>query len=276
MTEVETKSICESVCNSTEESVCNTIEESVCNSTEESVCNTIEESVCNTTTTTESVTVEKSNKMKIILKEIKLGSVYKKSKRYFINNFKKYIEYNKDDKKILNLSTNIISKIYDYIDIFLILDLEDLVYIISRNCENTMEMRMHIFSYLENLFNDRLYSILVKDSVKIKHNALLNSKIYLENKDDPIIEEYIHKNTLLYVGIIKTEIFKILILKRIITNYLLSMDLHNPILLSFMELIQKSKRLIIYYYNDLKTNFSMCNLHINDCKNLIVENKILI
>jgi hypothetical protein len=216
-----------------------------------------------------------SIKTKIVLKEIKLGSLYKKSKRYFINSFKNYIEYNNNNKKILNLTTNIISKIFIYIDIFLMLDLEDLVYIISKKYTNIIEIRMHIFSYIENIFNDRLYSILINDNVKAKHKSLINSKIYLENKDDPSFEEYIHKNTLLYIGIVKTEIFKILILKRIITNHLLTIDFNNPIILSLMELIQKSKKLIIYYYNDLKTNFSMCIPHIQDCQNLIIENKIL-
>jgi hypothetical protein len=224
-----------------------------------------------------------SYKIDIRMKHIKLGKDYKKCKRYFINNYENYIKYIKDDKKLNKIISNVLSRVFDYLDIFLIYDLEDLVHIIFKHNIKNVETNMQIFSYIENIFNEKLYLLLVEKTVKEKYQVLINSKDYLENKDNNIFEEYIHKNALLYIGIIKTEIFKIIMLKVMVTQSVFNngfnenlLNTRNQLVSSLYELIDKSKRVLLYFYNDLKKNFSFCKAHIEDCKNMIIFNKILI
>ena len=150
------------------------------------------------------------SKQIIVMKQLILGKDYKKSKLYFINNYQNFITYNNDKKKITKISLNVISKIYQYLDFFLINDLEDLVYILGKRNKHNMESSMQIYSYIENLFNDSLYLLLIEKVVKIRYNTLINSKAYINNKNNEIFDEYNHKNALIYVGIVRTEIFKIL------------------------------------------------------------------
>jgi hypothetical protein len=248
---------------------------------------------------------EKGYNLQIAMKPIKLGKDYKKSKLNFMNNFSNYLEYVNDNKKLANITKNVISKLFSWIDIFLINDLEDLVLIMFKRNKQHIDVQMHIFSYVENIFNERLYLILIEKCVKKKHNILVNSKNYLDNKDNAVFEEYIYKNTLIYIGIIHTEIFKMNVLKKMIENYLLcemdlfpGIDLKNNLIkqlnvfyhkrqeyrtenmnkylfvFSLFEIIQNCKIIIMYYYKDLKKNFSFCKIHIKDCDTMIIENKV--
>jgi hypothetical protein len=249
-------------------------------------------------------TSESISKKVFSFKPFKLGKDYKKSKLYFLNNYSKYIEYNKDNKKLEKITVNVISKIYDYIDIFLINDLEDLVNILYKRNTNNIETKMQIFSYIDNIFNENVYILFIEKYVKNNYNKLIKNKTYIENKDNKIFEDFINKNTLLYVGIIRTEILKILMLKMMITNHLLYfgyivpldenfiknnkiikhldyfpvneyLKYNDKIVNSFHQLIMKSKRLILFFYNDLKKNFSFCNNHIDECKTMIIYSNIL-
>ena len=221
--------------------------------------------------------------LRIEMKDIKLGKDYKKSKLYFINNFQNYLKYNKDSKKLVNITENIISRLFNYLDIFLIYDLEDMVYILYKRNHEDIKTSMQIFSYVENTFNDKLYSTLIDKIVKQRYNVCIKSNNYLDEKEKVMFEEYFQRNSLLYISIIKTEILKILMLKRLITSYLLHYGdkieymtiLQKEMIASFHILIKKSKTVIIHYYNDLKNNFSFCTPHIEDCKAMIISNKIL-
>lgn len=224
---------------------------------------------------------------------IKLGKEYKKTKFYFINSFQNYSLYTKsneasprDNKKLQILTTNIITRIFKYMDIFMINDLEDLVNIMMRRNTNDLETKMEIYCYVENTFNPRLYNILIEESLKKRYNALLNNKTFLESQPSDFLANYIHKNCLMYVAIIRTEIFKIIMIKALMAKGIMNIqnmssdEKHKSIvfgnyIVGMNNMIEISKKTIIHHYNDLRKNFSMCVEHIEDCKNMIITNGIL-
>ncbi len=224
---------------------------------------------------------------------IKLGKEYKKAKFYFINSFQNYSNYTRnnednprDNNKLKTLTTNIIMRIFKYLDIFMINDLEDLVNIMMRRNTDDLETKMEIYCYVENTFNPRLYNILIEESLKKRYNALLDNKTFLESQPSDFLANYIHKNCLMYVAIIRTEVFKIIFIKAIMTKGIINIQNMNSdekhksavfgnYIVGMTNMIEISKKTIIHHYNDLRKNFSMCVEHIEDCKNMIITNGIL-
>ncbi len=213
---------------------------------------------------------------------VKLGKEYKRIKLNFINCFQNYLEC-KSDSKLIKLTQNITLKLFKYLEIFMLNDLEDLVNIIFKRNKRDIYTKMDIYCYVENIFNSKLYEVLIEKSLKLRYKALLENTEFLKTQPENFIEQYLSKNCTMYVSIIRTEIFKILILRTLMAVKLVNANnndlnaeiVYQTLISSVIDLINIAKKNIIYYYNDLKTNFKMCQVHINDCKDMIISNNIL-
>lgn len=206
--------------------------------------------------------------------KLKLGKEYKEIKLYFIKTFGDFIilEKNNEEKKMINLIEDIRLKMFYYLEAFMVVDAYDIINIILKKYQPDCTIR--VFNYIENIFNNDLYSILINNIVK---------KRYIVNKSDPNYNNILIRNTTMYMGIIKIEILKIILIKSITVHeqdtFLKeqNIDVYTEIYFNFWkDMIANSKKTILHFYNDLKTNFSDNAELINNCKELIVKNNVLV
>jgi hypothetical protein len=205
---------------------------------------------------------------------LKLGKEYKEIKLYFIKAFGDFIilEQNNEEKKIINLIEEIRLKMFYYLEVFMVVDAYDIINIMIKKYQPNCTIR--IFNYIENVFNNDLYNILINNIVKKRH---------IVRKSDPDYNNILMRNTTMYMGIIKVEVLKIILIKCITVNEQdiffkeQNIDLYSEIYLNFWkDMITNSKKTILKYYNDLRTNFSDNTNLIEKCKELIVKNNVLV
>lgn len=211
--------------------------------------------------------------------KLKLGKEYKDIKLYFIKVFSDYIELekNNEEKKMINLIETIRLKMFHYLEVFMVVDAYDIINIILKKYtepECKQNCTIKVFNYIENIFNNDLYTILINHIVK---------KRYLVNSIDSNYKNMLMRNTAMYMGIIKIEILKIILMKSITKDeqelFLKeqNIDLYSEIYTHFWkDMINNTKKTILKYYNDLRTNFSDNKDLINNCKELIVKNNVLV
>lgn len=212
-------------------------------------------------------------------KKLKLGKEYKDIKLYFIKVFSDYIELekNNEEKKMINLIETIRLKMFHYLEAFMVVDAYDIINIILKKYRETeckQNCTIKVFNYIENIFNNDLYAILINHIVK---------KRYLVNSTDSNYKNMLMRNTAMYMGIIKIEILKIILMKSITKDeqelFLKeqNIDLYSEIYTHFWkDMINNTKKTILKYYNDLRTSFSDNKDLINNCKELIVKNNVLV
>jgi hypothetical protein len=206
------------------------------------------------------------------IKILKLGKNYKNIKLNFIKSFGEFIllEQNNDEVQIIKFIEKIRLSLFDYLEPFMIIDAHDMINIIYKKYE--LKNGFQLFNYIENIFNNDLYKILIEHIVKKK---------YVDDKADDYVK-LLTRNILMYFGIIKIEILKIKIIKKITMskednhvniNNVTFTEIYNQFL---KDMINNSKKIILQYYNDLKKNYSICNEIINNCKEIIIKNNILV
>ena len=223
---------------------------------------------------------------------LKLGKEYKEVKIYFIKAFIDYIELekNNEEKKMINLIEDIRLKMFYYLEAFMVVDAYDIINIMLKKYSKNPECNegssllsegkykpnctIKIFNYIENIFNDDLYIILINHIVK---------KRYIVNSTDSNYKNMLLRNTTMYMGIIKVEVLKIILIKSITDDeqniFLkeLNIDLYTEIYSHFWkDMITNSKKTILKYYNDLRASFSDNKDLIEKCKELIVKNNVLV
>ena len=172
---------------------------------------------------------------------------------------------------MINLIEDIRLKMFYYLEAFMVVDAYDIINIMLKKYKPNCTIK--IFNYIENIFNDDLYTILIEHIVKKRH---------IVNKSEPNYDNILMRNTTMYMGIIKVEVLKIILIKSIThdeQNIFLkehNIDLYSEIYTHFWkDMINNSKKTILKYYNDLRTNFSDNTDLIDNCKKLIVKNNVL-
>lgn len=205
---------------------------------------------------------------------LKLGKEYKNLKLYFIKSFEDYIklQLNNEDKNIIKMVQTIRLKMFDYLEPLMVIDMSDMINILLKKYREFGEL--YIFSYVENVFNDSLYKILIEKMVK--------KRFFPENTEENYLE-ILTRNNMLYFGIVKVEILKILFIKSILIKDTRNLDKENnndflyinTCNMFYQETVNISKKLIQYYYNDLRNTYSKSEYVINRCKELIIRNKAL-
>jgi hypothetical protein len=212
----------------------------------------------------------------------KYGKEYKNAKLFFLSEFDNFLSIQSDENSASELIKKIRIVIFDYLAIFLTYDVCDLTNKMIKKYNNT-ENVIHILDYLESIFNEELYKIMIINVIyeKIKNNVILTQE-----------------DKLFFVGIVNIESFKIMIINNILIND--NIEEESKILLNennmtiedesqkkiekfikecyikcFEDRIKVSKTIIMKYYNEVKNNFSSWNDVIHKCKNIIINNNIL-
>ena len=220
---------------------------------------------------------------------LRLGKNYKDIKLYFIKSFADFMFFtqNEEENKIIKLVEEIRLKLFDYLEPFMVIDAKDLINIIHKKYK--LNGYIEIFNYIENIFNNNLYKILIEHIVKKRKIPDNTQNNYVD---------LLTINTTMYIGIIKIEILKIILVKSSYINddtenLLDNLTKENKTLsdiytkeniikfknvyCTFLnDMINNSKKNILKYYNDLRTNYSECKILINNCKELIIKNNILV
>jgi hypothetical protein len=221
------------------------------------------------------------------INEKKYGKEYKDIKKYFIESFDIFLGIQENDKKVKELIKEIRIKIFDYIGIILTNDIDDLVNIIIKK-HLYSENIICILDFIESIFNEELYNILIKNVIyeKVKNNIALTQE-----------------DKLYFVGIVKIETLKILIINNILQDdsteeeftklarnkniVKININKENEEIKDYIELciknyyteffkerIKESVNIISKYYNEVKTNFTSWDDVIASSKKIILSNNI--
>jgi len=195
----------------------------------------------------------------------KYGKGYKDAKLFFMSSFQDFLDNQNDDKKCIQIIEEVRFKIVDYIGIFLTYDIDDIVSKMIKKNLNTQNV-IHLLDYLDFIFNEDFYYII--DSV-IKQKII--NKIQLTNEDK-----------FYYIGIITIEVLKIMIIKKLLNKYNIDSPknpLENVIIQSYISCFEDrnfySKKIIMKYYNYVKTNFNEWKEVLSLSKDIIIRNNIL-
>jgi hypothetical protein len=225
----------------------------------------------------------------------KYSKKYKDVKIFFIDMFDVFIEILEDNKKLNELVKEIRIKMFDYIGIILTNDIDDLINKLIKKYLHT-ENALSIIDYLDFVFNRDLYKILINDVIyeKKKNNVALSQE-----------------DKLYFIGIIKVETIKILLIQNILNNennyeeiknltkknnelHEYNNEIENQYIDKdnleikkyiedyikkyyfeiFKHRIKESLDTILLYYNELKYNFTDWNDVMYKCKNIILRNNI--
>jgi len=222
----------------------------------------------------ETLSISKSTNSVDHAEKLKLGGEYKRIKIFLIDIFKDYLilEKKNDEKEMIRLIENIRLKMFYYLEAFMVVDAYDIINIMLKKYNDINSIQ--IFNYIENIFNNDLYDILINHVVK---------KRYLVNDTDPRYKNMLVRNTMMYMGIIKIEILKINLIKSITNDEKESFLIDNNIPIYdivynkfWKDMINTSKGTILKYYNDLRKNFGDNKDLIENCKILIIKNNVLV